>query len=104
MKYHEFGAENDRRYGEQGNPLPPPEDSEKRDSSAIRTIKLVCLLLVFGLIMGGVLIILIFAMWAILAIGFGVISGVSFTSPLCWVVGGIFSGLIIYVELVHKNK
>ena len=109
MKYHEFGVGNDkeRRYGEQKNNLsnpPETESSKKGDGSAIKVLKLGCLVVVFGLILGGVLILLIFAMWAILAIGFGVISGISFTSPLCWVVGGVFSALIIYVELTHKNK
>ena len=107
MKYHEYGAGNDkeREYGEQGNNIATkPESSKKGDGITIKGLKLGCMVLVFGLIMGGVLILLIFAMWAILAIGFGVISGISFTSPLCWVVGGIISALIIYVELAHKNK
>lgn len=107
MKYHEHRAENDkeREYGEKGNNISTtPESSKKGEGKAFKGLKLGCMVGFFGLIMGGVLILLIFAMWAIMAIGFGVISGISFTSPLCWVVGGVLSALIIYVELAHKTK
>jgi len=53
--------------------------------------------------MGGVLALLIFALWAVIAISFGVISGISFTSPICWLVGGLSAGVTIYVGLTHKN-
>lgn len=81
-----------------------PESSKKRDGKTIKSIKLGCMVVFFGLIIGGVLILLIFAMWAILAIGIGVISGISFTSPLCWVVGGLISLLIVCVVITHKTK
>jgi hypothetical protein len=106
MKCPQYEARNDNEEesSEWSKTPTPLETFKKGDGKAIKGLKLGCLVVVFGLLMGGVLILLIFAMWAILAIGFGVISGISFTSPLCWVVGGIFSALIIYVELAHKSK
>lgn len=107
MKYHEFGAGNDkeRGYSEHGNSMSTPlKASKKGEGRAIKALKLGCMVVVFGLIMGGVLILLIFAMWAILAIGFGVIFGTPFTSPLCWVVGGLVSLIIICAEITHKTK
>lgn len=77
---------------------------KKGDVKAIKSIKLGCMVVFFGLIIGGVLILLIFAMWAILAIGVGVISGISFTSPLCWVVGGLISLLVVCAVITHKTK
>jgi len=107
MKYHEngLGTDQEPEYGEKGNSqLTPPETSKKGDTNLIKALKLGCLVVIFGLIIGGVMILLIFAMWAILAIFFGVISGISFTSPLCWVVGGLISLLIICLEITHKTK
>ncbi|MDY9924498.1 hypothetical protein [Methanobacterium sp.] len=107
MKCPQYRARNDNEdeCSEWGNkPSTTLETSKKGDGNAIKGLKLGCLVGVFGLVMGGVLILLIFAMWAILAIIFGVIFGISFTSPLCWAVGGIFSAIIISVELVHKTN
>jgi hypothetical protein len=107
MKYHQYLAGNDKetQYGELGKTMPgSPEASKKGDGTAIKVIKLGSLVVFFGLIIGGVLILLIFAMWAILAVGFGVISGISFTSPLCWVVGGLISLIIVYAGITHKTK
>ncbi len=107
MKYHQYLAGNDKEteYGEQGNSMSAsPEASKQGDGKTIKAIKLGCMVIFFGLIIGGVLILLIFAMWAILAIGFGVISGISFTSPLCWVVGGLISLLIVCAVITHKSR
>nr|WP_319374176.1 hypothetical protein [uncultured Methanobacterium sp.] len=107
MKYHQYSAGNDKEteYGEHENSMSAsPEVSKKGDGKAIKAIKLGCLVVFFGLIIGGVLILLIFAMWAILAIGVGVISGISFTSPLCWVVGGLISLIIVCAVITHKSR
>jgi uncharacterized membrane protein len=107
MKYHQYLAGNDKEteYGEHEDTMSAsPEASKKGDGKAIKVIKLGSLVIFFGLIIGGVLILLIFAMWVILAIGFGVISGISFTSPLCWVVGGLISLIIVCAVITHKTK
>jgi cell division septal protein FtsQ len=69
----------------------------------VKNLKFMGVFVIFGLTMGVILAFLIFALWSVMAISFGVISGISLASPLCWMVGGLFSVGIVYAGLTQKN-
>jgi len=69
----------------------------------VKNLKSMGGLVIFSLTMGGVLAILLFILWTVIAISFGVISGISFKSPLCWILGVLSSAVIVYAGLTHKN-
>jgi uncharacterized BrkB/YihY/UPF0761 family membrane protein len=105
MKYSDYPDDTEEGYPQQLRTSLSNfwENKTRKNGKLFKNLKLVIGLVIFGVAMGGVLALLIFALWAVIAISFGVISGISFTSPICWLVGGLSAGVTIYVGLTHKN-